>query len=121
MLGQGDWIGFTVLRRRSFRFRLHASLATWREGEGRSPWHKMQACHYQPQEMGYEFAPPRGAGLGHWPRVPRGSYSHLGLCRPLAPYPRRQGTSLIVGWASQWGLVESKRIADGIPVIHQHE
>ena len=40
---------------------------------------------------------------------------------PSLPYPRRQGTSLIVGWASQWGLVESKRIADGIPVIHQHE
>ena len=37
MLGQGgmDWV--TVLRRRSFRFRLHASLATWREGEGRFP------------------------------------------------------------------------------------
>ena len=33
--------------------------------------------------------PPGALGLGHWPRVPRGSYSHLGLGRP----PR----SLILG------------------------
>jgi len=33
--------------------------------------------------------PPGALGLGHWPRVPRGSYSHLGLCCP----PR----SLILG------------------------
>ena len=61
MLGQGDWIGITVLRRRSFRFRLHASLATWREGEGRSPWHKMQACHHQPQEIWDTSSRPPGA------------------------------------------------------------
>ena len=65
--------------------------------------------------------PPGALGLGHWPRVPRGSYSHLGLCCP----PR----SLILGgralawfWVglSQWGLAESTRAADGKPVIHQH-
>ena len=82
MLGQGDWIGFTVLRRRSFRFRLHASLATWREGEGRSPWHKMQACHYQPQEMGYEFAPPQGRWAGPLAACPQGFVQPF---RPVSP------------------------------------
>ena len=121
MLGQGDWIGITVLRRRSLSF---DSTHLGHLARGGRSFPLAQNAGLPPpasRDMGYEFAPPRGAGLGHWPRVPRGSYSHLGLCRPLAPYPRRQGTSLIVGWASQWGLMESKRIADGIPVIHQHE
>ena len=71
-----------------------------------------------------ESAPQKGAGAGPLAACPQGSV-HTQPFRPVLPpslpYPRRQGTSLIMGWASQWGLVESKRIADGIPVIHQHE
>ena len=85
------------------------------------PWHDLQACHYQPRGMGYEFAPPRGAGAGPLAACPQGFVQPFRpVLPPSLPYPRRQGTSLIMGWASQWGLAESTRAADGIPVIHQH-
>ena len=77
-------------------------------GEGRFPWHEMQACHYPPRGMGGECAPRRGAGAGPLAACPQGfvhthththtlsdthththTHSQLGLCCP----PR----SLILG------------------------
>ena len=118
----GDWVYCAAWE--ILQFQIHASPATWREGKRlrHFPWHKMQTCHCQPQEMGYEFAPPRGAGAGPLAACPQGSVQPVRpVLPPSLPDPRRQGTSLIVGWASQWGLAESKRIADGMTVLHQHE
>ena len=58
-------------------------------GEGRFPWHKCRPATTSLKRWDTSSRPPGALGLGHWPRVPRGPYSQLGLYCP----PR----SLILG------------------------
>ena len=48
-----------------------------------------------PRIRGERVRARRALGLGHWPRVPKGPYSHSALSPPSHPYPRRQGTGLV--------------------------
>jgi len=70
---------------------------------GHLPWHELQACHWGPRGMGGESAPLKGAGAGPLAACPQGSVQPLRpLLPPSLPYPRRQGTSLVLrlGWES---------------------
>ena len=74
-------------------------------GEGRFPWHEMQACHYPPRGMGGECAPPWGAGAGPLAACPQGFVQPFRpVLPPSLPYPRRQGTSLVLGWVQSVGV-----------------
>jgi len=64
---------------------------------GHLPWHELQACHWGPRGMGGESAPLKGAGAGPLAACPQGSVQPLRpLLPPSLPYPRRQGTSLVL-------------------------
>jgi len=84
-------LGFTVLRWRTFSSDSTHLPPPGEKGSAfvASPGTKCRPATTRLEGWVASARPPGALGLGHWPRVPKGSYSHLGLCRP----PR----SLILG------------------------
>ena len=67
--------GVTELRRSSFRLLSTPALSV-------TPlWGAplTQACHWAPREWVRRVRARRALGLGHWPRVPKGPYTHTAI------------------------------------------